>query len=122
MILFINMDFPEECKEAIPSLIYAATRFSDMSELNDLKTLFAAKFGALEPNLSKEGAARERQRSAESDEERRRSAEEHSRQELNLCSGGSCGLRMRKLAKKRVETAAMEAALNLCSGGGKEKA
>ncbi|MED6133928.1 hypothetical protein PIB30_032728 [Stylosanthes scabra] len=48
-------DFPEECKETIPSLIYAAARFSDLPELRDLRTLFAAKFGnSLEPYLSKE--------------------------------------------------------------------
>ncbi|XP_015933426.1 uncharacterized protein LOC107459711 isoform X1 [Arachis duranensis] len=53
--LYDQGDCPEECKEAIPSLIYAAARFSDLPELRDLRTLFTAKYGAsLEPYLSKE--------------------------------------------------------------------
>ena len=46
---------PDECKEAIPSLMYAASRFSDFPELRDLKVMFKEKFGdSLEPFLSKE--------------------------------------------------------------------
>ncbi|KAE9600483.1 hypothetical protein Lal_00045884 [Lupinus albus] len=46
---------PDECKEAIPSLIYAAARFSDLPELRDLRTLFAEKFeNSLEPYTCKE--------------------------------------------------------------------
>ncbi|KAK7261831.1 hypothetical protein RIF29_28152 [Crotalaria pallida] len=46
---------PDECKEAIPSLMYAAARFSDLPELRDLRTLFTDKFhNSLEPYTSKE--------------------------------------------------------------------
>ncbi|XWS11909.1 hypothetical protein CRYUN_Cryun37aG0045600 [Craigia yunnanensis] len=36
---------PEECKEAIPSLIYAAARFADLPELRDLRTIFTKRYG-----------------------------------------------------------------------------
>ncbi|KAE8659514.1 Detected protein of unknown function [Hibiscus syriacus] len=36
---------PEECREAVPSLIYAAARFADLPELCDLRTLFTEKYG-----------------------------------------------------------------------------
>ncbi|XP_057732545.1 uncharacterized protein LOC130947842 [Arachis stenosperma] len=46
---------PDECKEAVPSLIYAAARISNLPELRDLRTLFTDKFGnSLEPYTSKE--------------------------------------------------------------------
>ncbi|KAL1340493.1 hypothetical protein HN51_026873 [Arachis hypogaea] len=46
---------PDECKEAVPSLIYAAARISNLPELRDLRTLFTDKFGnSLEPCTSKE--------------------------------------------------------------------
>ncbi|RDX70419.1 IST1-like protein, partial [Mucuna pruriens] len=48
-------DCPDECKEAVPSLIYAAARFADLPELRDLRTLFNEKFGnSLEPYINKE--------------------------------------------------------------------
>ncbi|CAJ1955216.1 unnamed protein product [Sphenostylis stenocarpa] len=48
-------DCPDECKEAIQSLIYAAARFSDLPELRELRTLFTEKFGnTLEPYICKE--------------------------------------------------------------------
>nr|XP_007150621.1 hypothetical protein PHAVU_005G167600g [Phaseolus vulgaris]ESW22615.1 hypothetical protein PHAVU_005G167600g [Phaseolus vulgaris] len=48
-------DCPDECKEAVQSLIYATARFSDMPELRELRTLFTTKFGnTLEPYISKE--------------------------------------------------------------------
>ncbi|KAJ1404119.1 Vacuolar protein sorting-associated protein Ist1 [Sesbania bispinosa] len=50
-----HKDCPDECKEAIPSLIYAAARFSDLPELRHLRTLFTEKYGnSLEPYISKE--------------------------------------------------------------------
>ncbi|XP_019443428.1 PREDICTED: uncharacterized protein LOC109347816 [Lupinus angustifolius] len=50
-----NGDCPDECKEAIPSLIYAAARFADLPELRDFRTLFTEKFGnSLEPYINKE--------------------------------------------------------------------
>ncbi|KAE8736126.1 Detected protein of unknown function [Hibiscus syriacus] len=36
---------PEECREAVPSLIYAAARFADLPELFDLRTIFTEKYG-----------------------------------------------------------------------------
>ncbi|XP_020202823.1 uncharacterized protein LOC109788495 [Cajanus cajan] len=38
-------DIPDECKQAIQSLIYAAARFSDLPELRELRMLFTGKFG-----------------------------------------------------------------------------
>ncbi|XP_017407405.1 uncharacterized protein LOC108320492 isoform X2 [Vigna angularis] len=49
-------DCPDECKEAVPSLIYAAARFGDLPELLELRTLFTEKYGnSLEPYINKEG-------------------------------------------------------------------
>ncbi|KAL5576423.1 hypothetical protein UlMin_018122 [Ulmus minor] len=46
---------PEECKEIIPTLNYAAARFADLPELRDLRNLFTEKFGnTLEAFVSKE--------------------------------------------------------------------
>ncbi|XVE88910.1 hypothetical protein DITRI_Ditri19aG0106800 [Diplodiscus trichospermus] len=46
---------PEECREAIPSLIYAAARFADLPELRDLRTIFTERYGnSLESFLNKE--------------------------------------------------------------------
>ncbi|KAK4269418.1 hypothetical protein QN277_022578 [Acacia crassicarpa] len=54
-VLSKESNCPDECKEAIPSLIYAAARFSDLPELRNLRTLFREKFGdSLEPYISKE--------------------------------------------------------------------
>ncbi|TKY64500.1 IST protein [Spatholobus suberectus] len=48
-------DCPDECKEAVPSLMYAAERFGDLPELRHLRTLFTEKFGnSLEPYINKE--------------------------------------------------------------------
>ncbi|KAL5056927.1 hypothetical protein RYX36_028531 [Vicia faba] len=48
-------DCPDECKEAIPSLIYAAARFSDLPELRELRTFFTEKYrNSLEPYVDKE--------------------------------------------------------------------
>lgn len=57
-----NSECPDGCKEAIPSLIYAAARFSALPELRDLRTLFTGKFGnSLEPYISKEFVEKLRQ-------------------------------------------------------------
>ncbi|XVE52100.1 hypothetical protein DITRI_Ditri02bG0094200 [Diplodiscus trichospermus] len=46
---------PEACREAIPSLIYAAARFADLPELRDLRTIFTARYGnSLESYLNQE--------------------------------------------------------------------
>ncbi|XP_058728980.1 uncharacterized protein LOC131601223 [Vicia villosa] len=53
--LIQQSDCPEECKEAIPSLIYAAARISDIPELRDLRTVFTEKYeNFLEPYINKE--------------------------------------------------------------------
>ncbi|GFZ04154.1 hypothetical protein Acr_16g0007780 [Actinidia rufa] len=44
---------PEECKEAISSLIFAAARFADLPELRDLRSIFTDRFGNfLETNVN----------------------------------------------------------------------
>lgn len=56
-ILFYPLysECPEECKEAIPSLIYAAARFSDLPELRELRTIFTERYGSsLESYTNKE--------------------------------------------------------------------
>ncbi|XWS16361.1 hypothetical protein CRYUN_Cryun34aG0079200 [Craigia yunnanensis] len=46
---------PEECREAIPSLIYAAARFADLPELRDLRAIFTERYGnSLESYLNQE--------------------------------------------------------------------
>ncbi|KAI3759674.1 hypothetical protein L6452_07665 [Arctium lappa] len=46
---------PEECKEAIPSLIFAAARFADLPELREVRSLFAERYGNyLEPYVNQE--------------------------------------------------------------------
>lgn len=48
-------DCPEECREAVSSLMYAAARFADLPELRDLRTLFTEKYGdSVESFLNKE--------------------------------------------------------------------
>ncbi|KAM7255531.1 hypothetical protein ACFE04_008429 [Oxalis oulophora] len=46
---------PDECKEAVQSLIYAAARFADLPELRDLRSMFTEKYGSsVEPFVNKE--------------------------------------------------------------------
>ncbi|TYI81203.1 hypothetical protein E1A91_D05G138100v1 [Gossypium mustelinum] len=46
---------PEECREAVPSLLYAAARFADLPELRDLRTIFTEKYGnSLDSYLNQE--------------------------------------------------------------------
>ena len=46
---------PEECKEAVPSLMFAAARFADLPELRDLRSLFAERYGhSLEAHVNQE--------------------------------------------------------------------
>ncbi|KDP37221.1 hypothetical protein JCGZ_06277 [Jatropha curcas] len=48
---------PEECKEAVQSLIYAAARIAEFPELRDLRSLFTERYGnSLEPYTNKEFA------------------------------------------------------------------
>lgn len=37
---------PDECREAISSLVYAAARVSEVPELRDLRSLFADRYGS----------------------------------------------------------------------------
>lgn len=41
----VYSECPEECKEAVSSVIYAAARFSDLPELRDLRNIFTKKYG-----------------------------------------------------------------------------
>ncbi|KAL2251203.1 UNVERIFIED_CONTAM: hypothetical protein Sindi_2242600, partial [Sesamum indicum] len=36
---------PEECREAVASLMFAAARFSDLPELRDLRDIFQQRYG-----------------------------------------------------------------------------
>ncbi|KAL4583900.1 hypothetical protein LXL04_008485 [Taraxacum kok-saghyz] len=46
---------PEECKEAISTLMFAAARFADLPDLRELRSLFAERYGnLLEPYANKE--------------------------------------------------------------------
>lgn len=40
-----SRECPEECREAIYSLIYAAARVREVPELKDLRDLFARRYG-----------------------------------------------------------------------------
>ncbi|XP_059643107.1 uncharacterized protein LOC132284977 isoform X2 [Cornus florida] len=37
---------PEECKEAVSSLMFAAARFADLPELRDLRSIFTGRYGS----------------------------------------------------------------------------
>ncbi|XP_054782528.1 uncharacterized protein LOC129289790 [Prosopis cineraria] len=55
-------DLPDECKEAIQTLIYAAARFGDLPELRELRALLRQKYeNSFEPYLSKEFVTKSRQ-------------------------------------------------------------
>ncbi|CAA2987268.1 Spindle pole body [Olea europaea subsp. europaea] len=46
---------PEECREAVSSLMFAAARFGDLPELRELRTIFSERFGkSLEYYVNKE--------------------------------------------------------------------
>ncbi|KAL1318644.1 hypothetical protein HN51_070960 [Arachis hypogaea] len=48
---------PEECREAISTLMFAAARFSDLPELRDLRQMFQERYGDLECYVNQEFAA-----------------------------------------------------------------
>ncbi|KAF7843329.1 bile acid:Na+ symporter [Senna tora] len=59
LVLSKESNCPDECKEAVQSLIHAAARFADLPELRNLRTLFMEKFGdSLQPYISKEFVAK----------------------------------------------------------------
>nr|GEV55653.1 IST1-like protein [Tanacetum cinerariifolium] len=48
-------EYPEECTEAVSSLMYAAARFADLPELRELRSLFTERYGnSLESFVNKE--------------------------------------------------------------------
>ncbi|KAF8393350.1 hypothetical protein HHK36_021593 [Tetracentron sinense] len=48
---------PEECKEALPTLMFAAARFADLPELRDLRDIFSERYGnSLESFVNQEFA------------------------------------------------------------------
>ncbi|KAH7547291.1 uncharacterized protein LOC107404861 [Ziziphus jujuba] len=54
-LMLKQKECPEECREAVPSLMYAAARFADLPELRDLRNLFTEKYGnSLECYINKE--------------------------------------------------------------------
>lgn len=42
---FLSRECPEDCREAVSSLIFAAARFSDLPELRDLRDTFLERYG-----------------------------------------------------------------------------
>lgn len=44
-ILSISRDCPENCREAVASLMFAAARFSDLPEIRELRDLFQERYG-----------------------------------------------------------------------------
>ncbi|KAI3712017.1 hypothetical protein L1987_70566 [Smallanthus sonchifolius] len=51
----IHWECPDECKEAVSSLMYAASRFGDLPELQELRSMFSKRDGSsLESFLNKE--------------------------------------------------------------------
>ncbi|XP_010062462.2 IST1-like protein [Eucalyptus grandis] len=55
LVMEKQSECPEECREAIASLMYAAARFADLPELRELRSLFADRYGkSLEPFVNKE--------------------------------------------------------------------
>ncbi|KAA8540420.1 hypothetical protein F0562_024661 [Nyssa sinensis] len=48
-------DCPEECREAVSSLIFAAARFADLPELRELRSIFTGRYGnSLESYVNQE--------------------------------------------------------------------
>lgn len=50
---------PEECRDAVSTLMFAAARFADLPELRELRSLFAERYGnSVESYVNKEFAAK----------------------------------------------------------------
>lgn len=41
----VHSECPEECREAVSSLIYAAARIADLPELRELRSFFTERYG-----------------------------------------------------------------------------
>ncbi|KAM7480443.1 hypothetical protein LguiA_028656 [Lonicera macranthoides] len=51
----LHKECPEECREAVASLIFAAARFADLPELRELRSIFTERYGdSLETYINKE--------------------------------------------------------------------
>ncbi|KAF3657715.1 putative pyridoxal biosynthesis protein PDX1.2-like [Capsicum annuum] len=54
-VMYKQRECPEECREAVASLIFAAARFADVPELREIRSLFTERYGNfLECYVSKE--------------------------------------------------------------------
>lgn len=54
-VMYKQKECPEECREAVASLIFAAARFADVPELRELRSVFTERYGnSLECYVSKE--------------------------------------------------------------------
>ncbi|XP_004235713.1 vacuolar protein sorting-associated protein IST1 [Solanum lycopersicum] len=54
-VMYKQRECPEECREAVASLIFAAARFADVPELRELRSLFTERYGNfLECHVNKE--------------------------------------------------------------------
>ncbi|MCD7450828.1 hypothetical protein HAX54_008571 [Datura stramonium] len=54
-VMYKQKECPEECREAVASLVFAAARFADVPELRELRSVFTERYGnSLECYVSKE--------------------------------------------------------------------
>ncbi|KAH0763957.1 hypothetical protein KY290_020030 [Solanum tuberosum] len=54
-VMYKQRECPEECREAVASLIFAAARFADVPELRELRSVFTERYGNfLECHVNKE--------------------------------------------------------------------
>lgn len=54
-VMYKQRECPEECREAVASLIFAAARFADVPELRQLRSIFTERYGNfLECHVNKE--------------------------------------------------------------------
>lgn len=45
LLLDLSRQCPEECRETVACLMFAAARYSDLPELRDLRDLFKERYG-----------------------------------------------------------------------------
>nr|GFA76807.1 putative vacuolar protein sorting-associated protein Ist1 [Tanacetum cinerariifolium] len=64
---------PDQCKEAVSTLMFAAARFANLPELRELRTLFVKRYGnSIEPYVNPEQVLYKMQVQNEDDEEANR--------------------------------------------------
>uniref|UniRef100_M1A4E0 Uncharacterized protein n=1 Tax=Solanum tuberosum TaxID=4113 RepID=M1A4E0_SOLTU len=57
-VMYKQRECPEECREAVASLIFAAARFADVPELRELRSVFTERYGNfLECHVNKEASS-----------------------------------------------------------------